>query len=340
LQEYLYYAYLFSNQSEKANVLAESLPTDVKTKLNYNPKLCKAISLETGFLFTNNLNKFKQMDLLNTNTFASGNFYSDVAFGNLSIVNQISPRFELFNNISAVSNTSNLITQETVPEQSKSIYSTKNMFYQYNLIANYFIKAWTLTLGTGYYYSQYSDFNTPPVFSADGVAIFPKKALENFSGSIGLKRRFKYIEPIVSFSYGNFSNTDNYSAEAAVSYYPFGNTSFYGNSKIAYVANSVASNRIYTQLFGVQLSKKIWCELFGAYGNHNNYIADNGQIVYFTPNPINWYVGSNMNFYFKKLDVTLGYNMQERESFYVSGIESISYKYNYNLIKTKIVWKF
>jgi hypothetical protein len=135
------------------------------------------------------------------------------------------------------------------------------------------------------------------------------------------------------------------STEGSLSYFPLGNLNLYGNSKIAFVSNIAENNTIFTQLLGFKITKKIWLECFGASGNHENYISDNGLFVYNSPNKINWYAGSNLNFYFKKIDLSFGYGIQERGATYESGsnpttTNTTNYTYNYNLIKTKIVWKF
>jgi hypothetical protein len=137
------------------------------------------------------------------------------------------------------------------------------------------------------------------------------------------------------------SDTKTLIAEGSVTYYPTGNVRFYGNSKVGNIHNSTENNIVFTQLVGFHVIKNIWLEGYGAYGNHQNYISENGFLAFNTPNKINWYAGSNLNFFFKHFDVSFGYGLQERESSYNSFPNQINtYKYNYNLFKTKIVWKF
>lgn len=342
LLEYLYYSYLFAGRNEQANILAATFSEELKTKIKYKPTLFKSVSLETGMLFTDNFDTFKNLDLKSGNSSGKGTFYTDVLFGNIQVSNQFSPKFKLQNIFSYVSNTSNDIIQVTVPNTKNDVFTNKSNYFQWNAIASYFVKNWTINGGFGYYNSSYTYYASPiqrPGFPPRPLAASTANT-SNFSGSVSLSKRFKYIEPSLGVSYTNLQSSNTISTEASLTYYPFGNTKFYGNSKLGFVSNANDNNSIFTQLLGVQISKKIWLEGFGAFGNHQSYISDNGLQVFNTPNQINWYAGSNLNFYFKKIDFSLGYGIQERESSYLSGQNEIKYNYNYNLIKTKIVWKF
>jgi Tetratricopeptide repeat len=341
LLEYLYYSYVFASRNEQASILAGTFSEELKTKIKYKPTLFKSVSLETGMLFTDNFNKFKNQDLKGNTTSGRGTFYSDVLFGNIQVNNQFSPKFKLQNIFSYVTNTSNYINQVTVPNTRNDIFTDKNNYFQWNAIASYFKKNWTISGGFGYYNSSYVDYTSPIRRGFPPRPLTPTTIkTSNFSGSVSLSKRFKYIEPSLGVSYTDLQSSNTITTEASLTYYPFGNTKFYGNSKFGMVSNSTDNNSIFTQLLGVQISKKIWLEGFGAFGNHKNYISDNGLQVFNTPNQINWYAGSNLNFYLRKIDFSLGYGIQERESSYFSGQNEIKYNYNYNLIKTKIVWKF
>lgn len=337
LMEYLYYAYIYMNQTEKAYQLTAIFPDELKAKVNHKTPLFKSVAFETGLLQTNDLNNLKKVDLRNGYPTAQGTFYSDVAFGNLLITNQITPNFKLQNHFSYVSNTSETIVQDAVVNK----FTDKNNYYQWNILGAYFYKGYKIGFGFGSYNSSYNTYTlaTPPT----PIAINHYKN-NNYSVSFSLGKKLTYIESSISLSYTDISALKTLTAEAALTYFPFGNMNFYSNSKVAFVTNETYNNSIFTQLLGYKLTPKIWIEGFGAFGNHLNYISDNGLSVFNTPNQINWYTGSNLNFYFKRFDFSLGYGIQQRESNYytadLSTLITINYTYNYNLIKTRIVWKF
>ncbi|WP_310558932.1 hypothetical protein [Flavobacterium sp.] len=345
LMEYLYYSYLYTNRNEKAVELLAIFPDDLKAKMNYKSSFFKSISAELGVLKTNNFDTNKNANLKANNNFAHGTFYSDVIFANIFINNQITPNFKLQNLLSLVSNTSNDLFQSSLPVNRSQLFTNNNNYFQWNGIGSYYCKGWNIGAGFGVYNSSYITYTPPPPFQPNTPFSSIKTNTTNFSTSISLSRKLKYIEPSLAITYTNLSNTDTFCIEGALNYFPLGNLNFYGNTKIGMVTNDSETNTIITQLLGVKIAKKIWIEGYGAYGNHQNYISDSGLYVFNTPNKINWYAGSNLNFYFKQVDFSLGYGIQERASTYENGpnpssINTINYTYNYNLLKTKIVWKF
>ncbi len=337
LLEYLYYAYVFCNRIEKSELLATTFSPELKAKVGYKNQLFKSVSAEFGLLRTNNNNKY----LKGSNPNARGTFYSDVEFSNVVLENQFSPRFKVLNGFSYVSNTSNDLVQQSFTSPKTDSYTSKNNYFQWNILASYFLKDWTISAGVGLYNASSYNVMLPPPFAPTGPITKVKTTTTNYSASVSLGKRFKYFQPNLSLSYTNLSDTKTMIAEGSVTYYPFGNVRFYSNSKLGLISNTAENNTVFSQLVGVHLVKNIWLEGFGAYGNHQNYISENGFLAFNTPNKINWYAGSNLNFFFKHFDVSLGYSIQERESSYNSYSNQINtYKYNYNLFKTKIVWKF
>lgn len=343
LLEYLYYSYVFTNRNPSASLLAETFSDELKAKINYKAPLFESVSVEVGLLSNP---KFDSSKKLGTNSYARGTFYSDVTFGNIVITNAFSPKLKLYNNLSYVANTSNEIIQMNQgPVQKNNVLTAKNNYFQWNIVGSYCANNWTISAGFGLYNSNSNSYTLPPPFIPNGQITSTKLTSTNYSGSASISKRFKYIEPNISFSYANLLDYSNFTTEASATYYPFGNINFYGNTKIGLVSANSENNTIFTQLLGVKLSEKIWIEGFGAIGNHQNYISDNGLSVFNTPDKINWYAGSNLNVFLKNFDISLGYGLQEREASYLSGANPIStktvnYTYNYNLLKTKITWKF
>lgn len=345
LLEYLYYAYIFSNREEKAQELSEIFPDDLMEKISPKQKLFKSITAEIGMLQTNNFNNYKSAGILGKNNFAHGTFYSDVLFGNVLVTNQISKNFRLENNVTIVSNTSNDYFQFKFPTVRTQIFMNNNNYFQWNAIGTYYLKGWHIGAGLGLYNSSYITYTPPSIFTPNQSITSTKTINTNYSGSLSISKRFSYFEPTLGLSYTNLSDYKTFTTEGALTYFPFGNSNLYSNTKIGFVKNEIESHTIYSQLLGLKLTKKIWIEAYGAYGNHQNYISGNGLLVYNTPNKINWYAGSNFNFYFKKFDFSLGYGIQERASSYYTELNptttsTINYTFNYNLLKTKIIWKF
>lgn len=343
--EYLYYSYIYTNRKEKATELLAILPDDLKAKLNHKSPIFESISAEIGTLTTNNFDTFKNANLRGTTNYAHGKFYSDVVFGNIVINNKITPNFKLQNLLSLVTNTSNDLFQSSLGAGRSQIFTNKNNYFQWNAIGSYYFRGWNFSAGFGMYNSSFITYTPPLPFPPNAPFTSIKTNSTNFSTSFSLSKKLEYIEPSLAITYTDLSITNTLSIEGALNYFPLGNLNFYGSTKFGIVTNDSETNTIITQSLGLKLSKKIWIEGYGAYGNHQNYISENGLYVFNTPNKINWYGGSNLNFYFNNVDFSLGYGIQERASSYEKGqnpstANTTNYTYNYNLLKTKIVWKF
>lgn len=345
LLEYLYYSYIFTNRNEKAADLLAIFPDDVKAKINPKQKRFKSVAAEVGILQTNQFKNTESNGILGDNAYARGTFYSDVVFGNVLLTNQISKNLKLENSINVVTNTSNTMFQFRFPTMQTNVFTDKNNYFQWNAIGTYYLKGFHIGAGFGLYNSSYKTYSLPANFPFGQEFSSTKTTNTYYSGSLSISKNFKYFEPKIGLSYSNLSDSKTVCIDGSVSYFPFGNLDFYGNSKIGYVKNNSASSTILSQLVGAKITKKIWVEGYGAYGNHTNYSTDNGLFVFNTPNKINWYAGANLNLYFKNIDVSLGYGIQERAASYYTELNlttsnTINYTYNYNLLKTKIVWKF
>lgn len=343
--EYLYYSYIYTNRKEKATELLTILPIDLKAKLNHKSPIFESISAEIGTLTTNNFDTFKNTNLRGNNSYVHGKFYSDVVFGNIILNNKITPNFKLQNLLTLVTNTSNDLFQSSLGAGRSQIFTNKNNYFQWNAIGSYYFRGWNFSAGFGMYNSSFITYTPPLPFPPNAPFTSIKTNSTNFSTSFSLSKKLEYIEPSLAITYTDLTSTNTLSIEGALNYFPLGNLNFYGNTKFGIVTNDSETNTIITQSLGLKLSKKIWIEGYGAYGNHQNYISENGLFVFNTPNKINWYGGSNLNFYFNNVNFSLGYGIQERASSYENGLSpsttsTTNYTYNYNLIKTKIVWIF
>ena len=345
LKEYLYFSYLYSGQKEKAAILAYHFSKEEKEKIQYKPTIIESISLVAGILTTNNYAvKFKNRDFISPQPYGQGTIYNDVHYENLTVNIRISPKLRWTNYGSFASNTYYAIIQNNFPVFNSLTTEDKTDYYQWNSVLNYFIKGWNFAAGGGAYYSTYYSYYTDITNPNSGI-LKDKFTQTNYSVSFSISKNLRYFVPKLEATYSNFSDKKNYSSELGVTIFPLGNLNFYLNSKAAFLMNETNKNLIYSQLIGCKIFSKLWIDVFGSYGNHENFIADSGLLAFNTPNKINWYAGSNLNFYFKKLDFTLGYVLQQREGnfdLYTNPFTytTTNYNFNYNLIKTKITWKF
>lgn len=345
LREYLYFSYTYSGQKEKATILADHFSKEEKEKIQYKPSILESISIVAGLLKSNNYKaNFNNKDFISPSPYGQGTIYNDVHYENLTLNIRIAPKLRWTNYGSFASNSYYAIIQNNFPTFSSLTTEDTTNYYQWNSVLNYFTKGWNFAAGGGGYYSTYYTYFTDLINPNLGI-LKDKFTQTNYSGSLSISKNLHYFVPKLEATYSNFSDKKNYTTELGVTVFPFGNLNFYCNSKVDYLKNETNKNLIYSQLIGCKIFSKLWIEMFGSHGNHENFIADNGLLSFNTPNKINWYAGTNLNFYFKKFDVTLGYVLQQREGNYdlytnPNTYTTTTYNFNYNLIKTKITWKF
>ncbi len=349
--EYLYFSYLFSNRLDDAHLLASHFSETLKTKIGYKPHFIEKISVDAGTLFTQNYNKYRDYDFLGTeNKGMKGTFYSNVYFGNLLIDSRISPKINIKNSISYYSNTANDIFQtknlfnQTINNQ---IFSNVNHLFQYNLVGSVYLKkGWTLYAGGGIYYSQYVLNTMQPPSNPPKPIISTDKKVTQYSASLSISKKWKYIEPTVSINVGKLSDsTQTASASAGLSYYPLGNTHLYGNTTLASIKTDSMTNFVLSQTIGIKTYKSLWLEVNGSIGNHINYISANGLYVYNTPEPILWNTGIGLNYYAKRMEFSVKYGLQQRGGHYdyatLNGsLRHENYQYLYQMLSAKVAWRF
>ena len=345
LKEYLYFSYLYGGQKERAGILASGFSDEEKAKIKYKPSVIESIGLSAGILKTNNYTaNFKNKDFTSPFPYGQATIYNNVHYENLTINLRISPEFRWTNYGSFASNNYFAVVQNNYPVAKTLTTEDKTEYYQLNSLLNYSNKSWNFGVGAGAYYSTYYSYYTD-IANPDSGLLKNKFMKTNYSGSVSVSKNFQYFTPKLEASYSNLSEKKNFSSELGIYVYPLGNLNLYLNSKVAFLKNETDKNLILSQLIGCKIVSKLWIDVFGSYGNHENLIADNGLSVFYTPNKINWYSGTNFNFYFKKFDFSLGYVLQQREGNYqiYSDPQTFinkTYTFSYNLINTKITWKF
>lgn len=348
---YLYFSYLFSNRTEEADLLAQHFPETLQTKIGYKAHFIEKVSVDAGTLFTPNYNTYKDYDFLGTkNKAMKGTFYSNVYFGSALIDSRISSRIRIKNSVSYYSNTANDIFQtknlfnQTINNQ---VFSNINHLLQYNLVGSAYLgKGWTLYTGGGIYYSQYVLNTVPPPSNPPKPITSTDQKVTQYSASLSVSKRWKYIAPTISINIGKLSDsTETASGSVGLTYYPLGNTYLYGNTTLAGIKTDSMTNFVFSQSIGIKTYKNLWLEANGSIGNHINYISANGLYVYNTPNPILWNTGIGLNYYLKKLEFSLKYNLQQRGGHYdyatINGsLLHQQYKYLYQMISAKMAWNF
>ena len=128
-------------------------------------------------------------------------------------------------------------------------------------------------------------------------------------------------------------------------YYPFGNPGFYSLTSAAFVKDRRNKQWIYTQKLGGKIFNWLWYEAKVSYGNHSNYITQNGFLTYNTVNPVWLVAGANLKLYYKHLEIIPAYLFNQQQGsilHYTTETQSgiINYIYFYHLLTATLKWNF
>ena len=353
VQEYLYYSLLYSDQIEESRAFASTLSLDLQHKIGYTKNKFDQIIFSSSYNFNNNATK-------NENTIFYTSEYKNIQ----SLFNENSVRASFFikNTIGKRFQLSNAFTYFNLGslgsiELSKNRFTNeyRNNYYQYNIGIGYqFKNGWALSGGFGYYNTHVSNYTIvagklnpmmPPTQVPPFSLVTTENSYNNYSTSLTLGKRFRYIYPSISFHISDFYNETKTQEEVNLTLYPFGNTSFYATTSLNYVNGSI-NEYVIGQKIGLKLSNKFYLDADFAIGDFSNRITANGFMTYNSMDKISTQTGVNLHFYTKsKLEYILsGYTQQREATLYkftnLTSYQTGNYQYINNSITFTAKWNF
>jgi hypothetical protein len=100
----------------------------------------------------------------------------------------------------------------------------------------------------------------------------------------------------LSASYSNLNKIKQVQIGFSATYYPFGNLNFYGNTGIKGLIENRDPRPVFSQMLGVKLSRFLWLEGFGVFGNLRSTNESNAFVVYNITDKIDFKAGLNLIF--------------------------------------------
>lgn len=348
LQEYLYFTYLFTNQPESANILLCKSSISLQQKLNYRPSGIRQITIGGGYLTTNNDHNFAAKDILQQNAYAEGYFSGKATFGRLEIQSIHNKRLKMFHVIQCFSTTT---LGRTIAPTFHYAQTGNNLNIQYNGMLSYaFNRGWKTYLGAGFYRQTYSlyQFETTNPVSPD---TFPKTKVfyqgfwsDCFAGVFGVSKRLPYCAPLLEIAVANFNQKLFLQGETSITYFPLGNTHFYGTTTFTLIKQDSLNQFVISQSIGGKITSKLWYEINGSYGNHQNYLAAMGFLTYNTLGTVRSTTGFDLRYYLNRFIINLLYRFQLREGNYFQVtreniIQRPNFNFNNHIFSISITWK-
>jgi len=355
-REYLYYSYLNSGNKFMAREVKNKSPQKIQLKLQEEFTEKRHFSnLETGFIISNLPEKMDAIDLDGVN-----DIYGEATYLNNGWYINAGANAGIFEN-------TDVYFGYTFFELSK----TKKIIYHYqNLLEDnftqrqhqFYVNA-KIYLGKG--------FTLMPAFNYINLTyetIFPryvgdvaanqydriKVEYNNVIGYLSLNKDYGKIKTGLFGAYSNLNDLDQYQYGINLTVFPFGGLQFYSTTSLLNHNNNGKNNFIIDQLFGIQLSKKWWLEVFATIGNLENYHEDAAFTVYNIPDKIKFKCGGkliwNLN---SSIRLNLQYLFLLRQEQYVQyvfgGLDGTeitiipaykSINYSNHIISGGIIWNF
>jgi len=177
--------------------------------------------------------------------------------------------------------------------------------------------------------------------------------LMNWLAGFNLEKDWNIIVLNIFSSYSFLNNISQYQTGLSATYYPLGNTTFYGKSGLLFFFEPEAplyrdaSRLLFEQKIGVRLAKRYWIEGSFITGGLQNTNLSDGFVVYNIPEEAKYKAGINLFiFASEKLEISLMYSyLSKLNKVFTYQAESnnmlaTTYKYQTQSIIGGIKWRF
>ena len=294
LQEYIYYAYLFSDRVHDAKILSKNMPPELLKKLQLKAKnpVVDAISVNTKYDFT----------LDNVYQPKSGEYVDQTSAGrqswqSIGLQHLIGKRWT-FNHSFSYLTTRNRVQTVTYPLPDH--YEEDIRQFEYYAIVNYHSKkTWDLMLG-GHLIALNLKAPNPDYNSSDpqsSVLLYDLQR-QSFLAIAGVSKAWDIYRFFLSYSISNIGGEQQMQAETGAGIYPFANNRLYLETKLTGLLDNVSNKLAWavTESVSWRPTSKIFVNAFGSFGSLRHYHDYNGLIVYNDNDQSLWRTGINLSY--------------------------------------------
>jgi hypothetical protein len=174
----------------------------------------------------------------------------------------------------------------------------------------------------------------------------------NWVAGVSLQKDIGLVKLGFSATYAELSGAQQGQMGLSCTYYPLGNTNFYGQTELTgfFEFNEFLGNDqrlLFHQMIGLKLFDKTWLEAEFLSGNLNNVNIKQASVIYNLPEKVNFITGLNLHiFATDHLEINLIYNYSDKNGFYSnqdinSGeINEFSFDYQTHSIIGGLKWTF
>ncbi|NVO02611.1 MAG: hypothetical protein HXX09_07880 [Bacteroidetes bacterium] len=322
-KEYLYYSYLYNVKEGEAKLVE---PERLRKK-----QIIDAVYVELGPTFSNN-NKTNQTAIIDNSQgiYEQIDLSKDETYLHLGLKHQLTKRISVYHGYSniGINRTKQMLINGSVVTDN---YYLKQQDYYINV--NWYLgKGFSVTPFFHYLYVDYEKLNAYeelPVGSDHYSFYKTTTTLKDYVVGLSIDKRMGIFNLNLNGMYSSINYTTGTQLGLALTYYPFGNTNFWGSTSITkagYKSPSFSTQKgiggpplVFGQSLGVSLFKKAWIEGNYTLGTLANFSENNAFVVYNSTDKIvnKWNISLTIPIN-KKIEAKLGYSFYNYQSSYMS----------------------
>lgn len=321
LNEYLYYAYLFSGRNEEALRVAASFPQEWKDKTGAGVRFMDGLYAFYGTNFLDNditASYSIELDPLVNGSQVISKKYS---FVNLGLKHRLTPSFSIDHSYTGLKKTNFVYYQKDGATGSKPEHTTT--LNQYFVAGNLRV-ARNLNLRAGLHYVNTSYPVETLVFGQGRYSVRNVTISESdYVGLFSLEWRTSYLAAGGAYYHGGLNNARQDQTDLSVILYPFGNSHFYTISTVSLQSEKqddlMEQRIIFNQEAGLRITRWMWAEGGATWGDLHNYVAGGGAVIYNSFETIRKKRGGRLILYpGKRWELRLDYSWKENESYFIT----------------------
>lgn len=353
LQEYLYYAYLFAGRNAEARLIAKDFPPALKKKTQ-TEQISGIGKIDLAYNYTG------QSDPAVLDGFTAevpieidgAQFIPDKHhYYYLGFELNIAPRFSLYQGYSYLQVDHLLYSQFAGEQFLDGNYSSS--LHQYYVAGNILLSKGLSLLGGIHFLRRIFPVTTEIITGPPGrpiATLTTSNVGENdLVWFLSLYKRFNKVSLGATYYRGSLFNFTQNQGDAKLIYYPFGNLNLYTQSTFSYHLQdfgngNTINNSVFDQQIGFKTTPWLWVEGYGTIGNMNNFLMNDGLVVFNRMDTIKQRLGGRLIMLAESnLKLTFDYTFfrNESEFFPYSGNESFNKKeYNIRSLTGILTWTF
>ncbi len=338
INEYLYYAYLFSGRTNDAKALSNSFSEDLKRRLNI--KEVPIIESVIGYVKIDNYDNYRINKKFNE--VLEQKIAQELSYYSINLSHNIKNKISILHGFSKIDFTNLAILQgppNNQPERTETI-SQK----QYYIHVNYhFGRGNDISFASHLVFTK-TTANSPLNIPANqdlsvNTSDFGSVFFANYSKDI---TNFKFR---LSTSVSNLNSQLKMQPTISLITYPLSNTKLYLVSEVSLGIGRgfpISNNKIFTQKIGFNIYKNFWLESEYNFGEISHYIENDAFTVNNGVNPLLSRYAITLNSYFAKgrLNILLKYQVDKLQNTYTINFKKHTVNFNNKSIIGGIKWNF